>query len=539
MLGRWLLTGLLCLVPWVVGAVAPVFPGATTQTWTSTDRDVPVVDNAPVISIVDVAGAPGTILDVDVAVQLAHTSSGQLRISLISPAGTTVTLSSNNGGSNDDVFADTLFDDQADGQPSAPNVRNFTYVNLQATGPIQPEQPLASLVGEAAEGPWVLVVLDDTSGSSGILHGWSLSVTTATGVATSEPAVFSGGGGAIPDNNPAGRTSTVEVSGAGPRLYKATAQVNVTHFSSGQLGLFLTSPSGRRVDLVTNLGGGNDDLYAGTTFDDQAGTPIGDRVLPVNGVAFDATPGEGALGAFIGEDPNGTWTLTAVDAGAGTVGTLVDWSLAITTAVSCGDGNTDAGEACDDGNAVDGDGCDSNCIVTACGNGVVTAGEDCDDGNTADGDACPATCRTSVETDCGNCVDDDGNGLVDAFDPACGATHLAPTRQRIVAGPRQGRDRLQLIAPLELKAASGTLRLQLTDADGTEICGEVGTIASRGRRATAQGTLAGGPIAASLLPRGGLQLQLRGRKLDLSALDPATTAVAVRVGDAAFATTAP
>jgi uncharacterized repeat protein (TIGR01451 family) len=43
---------------------------------------------------------------------------------------------------------------------------------------------------------------------------------------------------------------------------------------------------------------------------------------------------EGAFGAFIGEDPNGTWTLTIVDTvPAVDEGTLHSWSLDITTAV--------------------------------------------------------------------------------------------------------------------------------------------------------------------------------------------------------------
>jgi len=86
------------------------------------------------------------------------------------------------------------------------------------------------------------------------------------------------------------------------------------------------------------------------------------------------------------------------------------------TAVICGNGVLDAGEACDDGNTLDGDGCSSVCTIEAlCGNGILDAGEGCDDGNTANGDGCSSVCL--VEPRCGDgnldpgeeC--DDGNNL--------------------------------------------------------------------------------------------------------------------------------
>ena len=74
----------------------------------------------------------------------------------------------------------------------------------------------------------------------------------------------------------------------------------------------------------------------------------------------------------------------------------------------CGDGLKKArnGEACDDGNLISGDGCSSSCLVEflwtctstenalsvctaiTCGNGVSNAGEECDDFNFVDNDGC-------------------------------------------------------------------------------------------------------------------------------------------------------
>ena len=134
----------------------------------------------------------------------------------------------------------------------------------------------------------------------------------------------------------------------------------------------------------------------------------------------------------------------------------------------CGDGVLDAGEQCDDGNTSDCDGCSTACTREVVGNGVVDCGEECDDGNTADCDGCnddgeiecgngvidaecgevcdgadvagqtcaggtvtcAADCRSVDRTQCpasapapreicGNCIDDDLNGLIDFEDPAC------------------------------------------------------------------------------------------------------------------------
>ncbi|HJQ84616.1 MAG TPA: proprotein convertase P-domain-containing protein, partial [Candidatus Binatia bacterium] len=399
---------------------APAFPALTTVTLASPDVDLPLPDNGSLIALLPVAGVPGVAVDVDVTVDLVHPQADQLDVFLVAPSGKTVTLTTDNGGSNDDVFAGTTFDDQAAGTPSAPNVRNFAYANAVPTGPVQPEEALGALLGEEPNGPWVLVVIDDGGSQVGMLRGWSLTLSTVPAIRPGAALDVAGQGGAIPDNAPAGRTATVDVTGAPSSLYDLDVTVDITHPNAADLDLFLTAPSGRRIDLVTDVGGGNDDLWAGTTFDDQAGGPASDATLPASGTAFARVAGEGALSAFLGEDPNGTWTLTVVDDAGGNSGTLRGWSLHLVGAAVCGDGVLDAGESCDDGNGADGDGCDSNCTPTGCGNGVQSAGENCDDGNQADGDACPATCRTA-ESVCDDCADDDGNGLVDAADPGCGA----------------------------------------------------------------------------------------------------------------------
>src|SRR3954447_5383625 len=50
---------------------------------------------------------------------------------------------------------------------------------------------------------------------------------------------------------------------------------------------------------------------------------------PSDGVTASPLAPEEALGAFIGENPNGTWTLTVSDDGISGVGTLQSWGLQI------------------------------------------------------------------------------------------------------------------------------------------------------------------------------------------------------------------
>jgi cysteine-rich repeat protein len=507
---------------------APPLPRLATATLTSTEPAFPIPDNASVISLVTVENLPGVVADVDVMVDIAHPQSDQLDMFLVSPSGRTVTLTTDNGQGNDDVFGSATFDDQASGMPSAPNVRNVTYADRVAVGAVQPEEAMGAFVGEAAEGPWALVVIDDSGGTTGTLRGWALSVSTVPVAVTAPLVVVAGNGGTIPSNDPNGRVSQVTVSGAGGYVWDVDVTVDIAHPRADEIDLFLTAPSGRRIDLVTDVGGGNVDLWRGTRFDDQAGLPVSDATLPTSPAPFTAVVPEGALGAFVGEDPNGTWTLTVVDDLGGNTGTLNGWTLSLVAITACGNGVVTAGEACDDGNVTDGDGCDGNCSPTGCGNGVVTAGETCDDGNTVDGDGCPADCR-SYETACGDCADDDGNGLVDAFDPACQAGALE-LRTGTIRGAK-----LKLDAILPAAPAAGAVVLQLAGTSGQVLCVPLGDATPRRGRAVVRGHITPGKVTVTLR---GTRALIRGNGMALDGLGEGPLAVALRIGDQQLAGTA-
>jgi hypothetical protein len=122
-----------------------------------------------------------------VSLHITHTAVEELHISLVSPDGTSVNLSDDNGGVGRDygtncidsartVFADAALTSIVSGVPPY-------------TGMFSPEEPLASVNGKfgaAINSAWRLVVQDDATGNVGTLQCWSLFIA---------PAVCSDGGG--------------------------------------------------------------------------------------------------------------------------------------------------------------------------------------------------------------------------------------------------------------------------------------------------------------------------------------------------------
>ncbi len=110
----------------------------------------------------------------------------------------------------------------------------------------------------------------------------------------------------IPDNDSAGITDSLTVSGCNGTTSKLYVGVNVTHSFVGDLVIDLTGPTGTTVNLRDTSGGGStniEGLYPETL-----------------------TPNE-ALSPFIGANPNGNWTLNVADTASFDTGTLQDWQI--------------------------------------------------------------------------------------------------------------------------------------------------------------------------------------------------------------------
>src|SRR5438552_1714978 len=84
---------------------------------------------------------------------LQHMFNAYLDITLQSPAGTVVTITTDNGGSNDDVFNGTVWDDQANPGGQVPYTTNNglvtdqAYVNLVTATPLVPEEAMGAFIG--------------------------------------------------------------------------------------------------------------------------------------------------------------------------------------------------------------------------------------------------------------------------------------------------------------------------------------------------------------------------------------------------------
>jgi subtilisin-like proprotein convertase family protein len=132
----------------------------------------PLADNATMTSTLQVGALAASIIDVDVRLDIAHANVNDLRIFLISPAGTRREIVNRAGGS-DENFTGTIFDDEA-----ATLVQN---ASAPFTGRFRPTETLSAFDGQNPNGAWTLEVQDAAGGSAGTLLGWSLSIFTTAG----------------------------------------------------------------------------------------------------------------------------------------------------------------------------------------------------------------------------------------------------------------------------------------------------------------------------------------------------------------------
>ncbi len=161
----------------------------------------------------------------------------------------------------------------------------------------------------------------------------TLTGATALGGPNDIEIAFTGSGGSIPDNDNAGLSSTVTVSGVDAPAITATVDeivsvcLDIDHPNVGDLVIELISPSGTAITLVANEGGTGDD-FEGTCFVPTTGaTPITAGVAPFNGEYGPEFP----YFLLTGSATNGDWTLNVVDDGAGAVGMLNYWEMTFNT----------------------------------------------------------------------------------------------------------------------------------------------------------------------------------------------------------------
>lgn len=122
---------------------------------------------AKITSPTSVTGVVSPIDSVSVTVDIIHSSTKDLVITLISPVGTRFKLFEKSGGDGENLLG-TVFDDRS---PSR-------IANAEAPyhGRFRPKKSLKSLNGKNANGVWALEVEDTTNTDGGALLGWTLDV---------------------------------------------------------------------------------------------------------------------------------------------------------------------------------------------------------------------------------------------------------------------------------------------------------------------------------------------------------------------------
>jgi subtilisin-like proprotein convertase family protein len=220
------------------------------------------------------------VRSVAVSVDIAHTYRGDLRLDLVGPDGTAVTLQQFLGGSQDNL------------------VRTFSVADTPGLG---------AFAGRSARGPWALVVSDHVAVDIGTLRRWSLTLEVVAGPRTyweTAPGLI------IPDNNATGITSNLAVDGQG-RLRDIALTVDINHSWRGDLIVTLFAPNGASA-VVHNLAGGQADDIRRT-------------FVPGDTLALQQLRNAGI-------EIQGTWKLRVADRAVGDVGKLNTWGLRLMTA---------------------------------------------------------------------------------------------------------------------------------------------------------------------------------------------------------------
>lgn len=138
--------------------------GAVPQSFNK-NTSLAITDLATVEDTLTIAGVGGTIVDIDVRVNLTHTWISDLQLWLVSPSGQVVRLFNEHGGSGDNLV-NTIFDDAATTLISAGTA--------PFTGRFRPVEALSAMNGGSVNGDWILRIRDSYGGDIGTLTNWSL-----------------------------------------------------------------------------------------------------------------------------------------------------------------------------------------------------------------------------------------------------------------------------------------------------------------------------------------------------------------------------
>ena len=228
---------------------------------TTTVNDGPVF--APITDLS--CGAPLTrniavaanvvISDINVGVNLNHTRRSDVRVTLTSPAGTTVVLISGGGlgaptiASPDDYDNyDIMLDDTAVGSiyDNSNDSVGFPYYDRQTAPPgtsARPYELLSAFKGQNSAGTWVLRICDTSAGQTGFYNRAQLVITSAN------PNTVSGNVFTDYNDNGVRGAGDTAVAGITVTAYDATGAVVASAVTNASGGYTLAIPNGTQVRI--------------------------------------------------------------------------------------------------------------------------------------------------------------------------------------------------------------------------------------------------------------------------------------------------
>ena len=258
----------------VLEAQARLAPATLRRVLLESSPALPIPDANPAgVADTIMVSDSATIRSLAVAVDISHTYCGDLEVRLVGPDGREAKLHNRAGGSLD---------------------------NLVTTFSAAATPSLAAFAGAAAQGAWTLRVADLARVDTGTFNRWSLSVELEGGPRTEWETAP---GRLIPDNDPQGVASELDVDGSGA-LRDLELTVDINHTWRGDLRVTLESPGGVSAEVQGPGGGGGENLKMTYRSVDVAGLKaLVDAAVEIQGVwrlrVFDRAPRDvGKLNAW-------------------------------------------------------------------------------------------------------------------------------------------------------------------------------------------------------------------------------------------------
>ncbi|CAM3426128.1 T9SS-dependent choice-of-anchor J family protein [Aequorivita lipolytica] len=209
-----------------------------------------------------------------------------------------------------------------------------TYTNGDGTNQNYSNGDITLDLGSASNVPFTNPIFDPRiwNGSVGycVGGGGGPTCTSTAYDSTAVPFDIDGAGTSTADCANAPNLIPITVAdigtiGTGAILENIT--IDIAHTFSADLDLYLVSPNGTELLLANDLGGGTDDGYNGTMFED-GGADITLATAPFGVGPYEPVGGTFAA-AFAGEDITGVWSLKVCDDAGGDSGQVLQFSMSI------------------------------------------------------------------------------------------------------------------------------------------------------------------------------------------------------------------